>query len=255
MRLPLHEYILALVEIVALAALITRLLVSGLARLYKCLLCYVSIDLLDTVWPFLIPSRSKLYGYVYFAFQCIKLCFYALIVFELYSVLFRDLRGIAKLARRYTVLALAISILLSLLLRTALPHPHHPLVQLFYFEIPIISSLVLFMLLITVFLAYYPVPLHRNALLYAAGYAVYFFSKTTLLFLINLRLSTLLRAASTALLIVDLACIALWAIFLNHAGERRTLALGGRWSPPERRQQVLLRLRALNDSVLRARPK
>jgi hypothetical protein len=255
MKLPLHEYLLAVVEIIALASLIARLVVSGLARLYKWLLCYVIVDLLDTVWPLFIPYGSKQYGYVYFAFQCIKLCFYVLIVFELYSVLLRDLRGIAKVARRYTTIALAISILLSLLLRTALPRPHHPLVQLFYFEIPIISSLVLFMFLLTVFLAYYPVPVHRNALLYAIGYAVLFFSKTTLLFLINLRLSALLRTSSTVLLIVDLGCIALWAIFLNREGEQRAMALGRSWSPPEKRQQVLLRLREMNDSLLRARPK
>src|SRR5258706_2611721 len=99
MKLPLHEYILALVGILALAVLITRLLVSGLARVYRFFFCYLIVNLLETVLPFIIRF-SDLYGYVYMALQCLSLCFYVLIVFELYSIIFRDLKGLARLARR-----------------------------------------------------------------------------------------------------------------------------------------------------------
>jgi hypothetical protein len=254
MKLPLHEYVLSLVQIIAFVSLITRLLVSGLARRYRFFFCYLIVVLLDTVWPLCLPF-GNLYGYVYIAFDSIKTCFYVLIVFELYSVLLRDLRGIARLARRYSLVALGISVLLSLLVVTALPHQSKLLRQLFHIEIPIISSLVLFMMLIAVFLAYYPVPLHRNAIVYAVGYVVYFFSKTAILFLVNLHVSASLRPFSTAFQYLALGCIVFWAVFLSRAGERRTLSVGSRWSPPERQQQVLLRLRELNDNLLRARPK
>jgi hypothetical protein len=254
MKLPQHEYLLAMAEIVALAALIGRLLVSQLVGVYEFFFCYLIVDLLDTVWPFFVPFND-LYGRMYMASQVIRLCLYVLIVFELYSILLRDLKGIARLARRYSAFALGIAILLSLLVVTALPRQRNILRRLFYFEIPIISSLVLFMLLIAVFLTYYPVPLHRNALVYAIGYVVYFISKTTLLFMINLRLTASLRAFSTVLLYVGLGCIVFWAVSLSRAGERRMLSVGSRWSPPERQQQVLLRLREMNDSLLRARPK
>jgi hypothetical protein len=254
MKLPRHEYILALVETLALALLITRLLVSGLARFYKFFFSYLIFDLLDTLWPFVLPFND-LYGRVYMASQCIRLCFYVLIVYELSSLLLRDMKGIARLAKRYSAVALGIAILLSLLVVTALPHQRNILRKLFYVEIPIVSSLVLFMLLIAVFLAYYPVPLHRNALLYAIGYVVYFLSKTALMFMTNLHVGASLRAFSTAFLYVTLGCIAFWAIFLNRVGEQRAMALGRSWSPPEKKQQVLLRLREMNDSLLRARPK
>ncbi len=252
---PLREYILALVQVVAIASLITRLLVSGLARLYKYFFCYLIIDLLETLEPFTIPFRSVLYGWVFLAFQCIKLCFYVLIVFELYSVLLRDLKGIARLAQRYSLVALGISALLSVFVLTALPLPRSPLRKIFYVEIPIISSIVLFMLLIMAFLAYYPVPLHRNAFVYAIGYGVYFISKMTVQFIYNLHLEASGRTFSTILLYVGLGCIVFWTIFLSRAGERRMLAVGSKWSLPERQQQVLHHLRELNDSVLRARPK
>jgi hypothetical protein len=258
MKLPLHEYILALVQIGAFASLIAGLLVSGLNRRYRFFFFYLVLVLLDTVWP--VVWRSFLpygnwYGHVFVAFDCIKTCFYVLIVFELYSVLLQDLKGIAQLARRYSVVALCISVLLSLLVVTALPHQHNLLRQLFYVEMPIISSLVLFILLIAAFLAYYPVPLHRNALVYAIGYVVYFISKAAVLFIYNLHLESSGRAFSTALMYVGLGCIVFWTIFLSRAGEERTLSVGSRWSPPEKQQLVLLRLRELNDSLLRARPK
>jgi hypothetical protein len=255
MELPLHEYILTLAQIAAFATLIVLLLASGLARVYKCFFCYLAVELLETLLPFTISFRSVLYGWVYFAFECTKLCFYVLIVFELYSVLLRDLKGVARLARRYSLVALGISVLLSLLVVAALPLPRSLLRKLFYVEIPIISSLVLFILLIAGFLAYYPIPLHRNALVYAIGYVVYFLSRTALLFIYNLKLQASARGLSTGLLYGGLGCVIFWAIFLSRTGEMRTLSVGSRWSPPERQQQVLLRLRELNESLLEARPK
>ena len=255
MTLPLHEYILTLAQVAALAILVGDLVVTRLARAYPFFFCYLCVELLETLLPFTVSYRSVAYGWIYFGFECAKLCLYVVIVFELYAVLLRDLKGIARLARRYSIVALGIGVLLSLLVVTSLSLPRNPLRKLFYLEIPILSSLVLFILLIAAFLAYYPVPLHRNALVYAAGYVVYFISKTTLLFL-SLRLQQAsLRIFSPILLGVGVCCVIFWTIFLRRAGERRTVAVGSPWSPPDKQQQVLLRLRQLNDSLLRARPK
>lgn len=251
--LPLHEYILALAGSIALALLIVRLLTARLVRQYKYFFCYLAIDLLQTVAPFFIPFRATLYFYFFLATEALMLCFYVLIVFELYSVVLRDLKGIATVARWFTAAALAISIAVPLLLRSALPQPRYPIEQVFLFEIPVVSSLVVFILLLSLFLAYYPIPLHRNGLVYAAGYAVYFLSKATLLFLNNVESSTWLRACSTTASIVATLSIVFWALFLNREGERRTVIAGHRWSTAGAQVQVLERLRELNESLLRAR--
>src|SRR5258708_37937066 len=120
MKLPLHEYILAIAEIIALAALIGRLFVSRLVRVYKFFLCYLIFDLLDTVWPFFVPFND-VYGRIYVASQVIRLCLYVLIIFELYSILLRDLKDIAQMAKRYSVVALVISVMISAFVVTALP--------------------------------------------------------------------------------------------------------------------------------------
>jgi len=254
MKLPLHEYIVALVEAVALTLLICRLAYSGLIARYKWFFTYVVLDLCETLTPFLIRS-SQWYGNVFFAIQCLKLLTYVLIVFELYSILLRDLRGLAIVAKRYSSVALLVAVLLSALVVSALPHQSNPLRQLFYIEIPIISSLVLFILLIAGFIAYYPVPLHKNALVYAIGYVVFFICKVTGLFILNLHLDTSLRVFSTAFMVSSLACIIFWTIFLSGAGESGQVAVGSRWSGPAKQEQVLLRLREINTTLLRARPK
>lgn len=251
-QLPLHEYILALVGSVALALLIVRLLASGLARRYKYFFCYLAVDLLQTAAPFFIPFTNP-YFYFFLATEGLMLCLYVLIVFELYSIVLRDLKGIATVARWFTVAAVGISIVLPLLLRRALPRPRYPIEQVFLLEIPVVSSLVLFILLLTLFLAYYPIPLHQNALVYAAGYAVYFLSKAALLFLSNAGSSTWIRACSTAASIVATCSIVFWAVFLNREGEVRTIIAGHRWSSAGAQVQVLKRLHQLNESLLRAR--
>ncbi len=256
MHLPLHEYVLALLGTTVLALLIVRLFASGLARVYKYFTAYLVVDFLQTVEPFVIPFKyNKLYGYTFIALECLMVCLYAFIVLELYSVLLRDLKGIAKIAQRYTIGAVALSIVVALLLRSVLPPPTTLLEKLWYFESPVVVSLLAFILLIAGFLLYYPVPLHRNALIYSIGYAIYFVSKAALLFLHNIGDGELTRACSTAAMSISTACVVFWAVFLNRAGEKRTVAVGHSWSNVETQEQVLRRLHELNNSLLRTRGK
>lgn len=255
MNLPLHEYVLTLIECLALTVLVVRLLVSGLFRKYKFFFCYLIANLIQAGSTYVISFRTNLYGHIFLATESLMLIFYVLIVFELYSVVLRDLKGIARVAQRYTAAALAISLLIALVLRTALPHPQNIIEHFFYFESAVVLSLVLFILSITAFVVYYPVPLHNNALIYSIGYALYFLSKAALLFLNNAAAGGWMRACSTGALVISTLCIVFWAIYLNPEGERRTTVAGHRWSTAGTQEQVLKRLHELNDSLLRARDK
>jgi hypothetical protein len=256
MRLPLHEYVLALLGTTALAVLIVRLLTSGLAGIYKYFFAYLVVDFLQTVEPFVIPFQHvELYFYVFVTLECVMACLYALIVLELYSVLLRDLKGIERIAQRYTIGAIALSIVIGLWLRSTLPAPGTFLRELWYFEAPVVVSLLIFILLIAAFLLYYPIPLHRNALIYAIGYTIYFLAKAAVLFLHNTGSSAITRICSTTAMFVSTACIVFWVVFLNREGEKRTIAVGHSWSPLDTQEQVLRRLHELNDSLLRTRGK
>ena len=65
--------------------------------------------------PLLVPLESPLYRDLFVASQAFIVAFYALVVLELYSVILRDLAGIAGVARRYIKVTLAFAILVSLL--------------------------------------------------------------------------------------------------------------------------------------------
>lgn len=255
MNLPVHEQILVLIESVALAVLVLRLVVSGLARLYRFFFCFLIADLVQLTVPFVVSFQTNLYGYVFLITELLMVCFYALIIFELYSILLRELEGIAKIAQRFTIAALGMAVLIAFLLRRALPHPSGLMEEFFYLEAALVLSMVLFIFLITLFLTYYPIPLHRNALLYAIGYALYFLSKAALLFINNAASSAWLRACSTAALVVSTTCIVFWALYLNREGERRTVTVGHMWSTPKTQEQVLRRLHDINNSLSRTRAK
>lgn len=253
--LPLHETLLSLLGSAALAILIVRLLAARLVRRYKYLFCYLIVNLAQTAEPFYVPFRTNLYGWVFLATEWVSMFLYALMVFELYSILLHDLRGIARLAYRYSVLALTTAVALSFLIRALLRRPGNLMEQFYYFEFPVVLSLLFFMLLITAFLVYYPVPLHRNALVYAIGYAVRFLAKAVGFFLIVFSSSAWVRGSSTAFMAVATACYVFWAICLNAAGERRIVVVGHSWTSAAAREQVLRGLQAFNESLLRSGPK
>jgi hypothetical protein len=255
MKLPLHEYVLAIAGAAALAALLVRLLVSGLARIYRFFFCYVLVDLAQTAAPFFIPFASDVYGYVFLITEGLMICFYVLIVFELYGVVLRHLKGIARLAQRYTAVAIGIAVIAALAFRAVLPDPHGLLEVAFYFESAVVLTLAVFILLITAFVAYYPIPLARNVVIYSVGYAMYFLSKAALLFLNNAGNSTWMRACSTALLAVSTAIVLFWALFLKRDGERVTTVVGHRWGTMDAQADILKRLNDLNESLVRARGK
>src|SRR5581483_5980733 len=134
MRLPLHEYILASVGSIALACLLVRMVAARLASVYKFFFLYLFVDLIQTSAPFWLRFGSNWYGYTFLVTEGLMLCLYVLIVFELYSVVFKELKGIARMAQRFTAFALVASVAVALALRTVLPQPGNVIEVFFYFE-------------------------------------------------------------------------------------------------------------------------
>ena len=128
-------------------------------------------------------SNGHLYSHFWVTSESIIACFYALIVIELYQVVLRDLPGIASISRRYIQVTFAISIVVSLLLLPLEQHPRNFVSKFMVIDRAIVFSLVIFILLVSAFLAYFPIRLNRNVVVYSIGYAVYFLTKATALFI------------------------------------------------------------------------
>ena len=248
-RLPLEQQILLVIQSAALVALCVRLWWTKLYRTYPYFFDYLLLAVLQTAILTTIPFYSIVYRDAWLGTEALIVCFYALIVLELYSVVLRDLTGIAGVARRFIKIAIAVGIVASLSLLGFEKTPSNLTGQFLIFEHIIVSSLVVFVLLLTAFLFYYPIPLNRNVIIYTIGYAVYFLTKASGLFIRNLGVN-LDRAISTLFLVVYSACLLFWAFALSQPGEKKSMVIGHRWNRGET-DRLLAQLKAINASLAR----
>jgi hypothetical protein len=252
-QLPIEQQVLAVVQIVVLLALCSRLCWNGLHKIYPFFFSYLVLEFLQALLPVLVPLQSRLYRDLYVVSEGLIVAFYAFVVLELYSVILRDLEGIASVARRYIKITLAFAVLLSLL-PLGIEKPTSTLTgYLFIFERPILSSLIVFVLLISGFLVYYPIPLGRNVIVYLAGYALYFLTIATTAFINNLGYFWN-RQKGNIDMGVSVACLVFWLLALSREGEKKRVVVGHQWNPGDE-QRLLTQLEAINASLLRSRRK
>ncbi len=252
-QLPIEQQILLVVEIGALAILCLRMCGAGLHRVYVYFFGYLVLELAQTLIPVLVPLESQLYRDSFLVSQALITAFYALVVLELYSKVLGDLPGIAATARRYIKVTLVLAIVIAVLPLLLERSKTTALGYVLSFEQIVMSSLVVFVLLVTLFLVYYPVPLGRNVIIYSMGYVVYFLTHATVPLLMNLG-RPWTRQLSSIAMAVSVACLIFWAMGLSRQGEKKRVVVGHQWNPGDD-QRLLAQLDAINANLLRARGK
>lgn len=245
------ETSLIIVEAVASATLVLRFLLTGLHRVYRFFFLYLVLSCIQLGGQFFFQRKTTAYGAFYFLTEALIVFLYVLVTLELYSLILRDWKGIATVARRFIHVAIAISILVSLLLLGIEQTPKTFTAVFFSLERPIVSSLIIFVIFITGFLSYYPIPLNRNVISYTIGYAFYFLSKATVLLFIN-RGQYWIEILSTALLAICAACLVFWVFALTREGESKPTISGPNWNKAAE-HRVVGKLTELNESLLRSR--
>lgn len=250
MHLLLRDQLLLGLQTAGLILLSIRIWWTGLYRTYPSFFLYLLFALLQSVVLAAIPYSSSAYRYAWLATEGLIACFYALVVLELYSAVLRDLTGIARLSRRYIQGSLALAIAISIILLALEKSSTHLVAGFLLFERSVVSSLVIFVLLVTMFLAYYPVTLTRNVILYSGAYTFYFLAKATLLFLLN-RTQRPSPFTTSSLIAISTMCLLFWSFTLNKQGEAKRVVVGHRWNP-EDEARILSRLKAINESLIRA---
>jgi hypothetical protein len=250
-QLPLEQQVLEVAQIAVLLALCSKLWLSGLYKTYVFFFSFLVLEFLQVLIPVFVPLNGILYRDAYVASQALVVCCCALVVMELYSVILRNLEGISSVARRYIKITLALSITLSLLPLYIEKTPDTLTGYLFIFERPILSSLLLFVLLIAAFLVYYPVPIGRNVMVYLLGYAVYFIALAGAVFFLNNLGYYSNRWLGNLDMGFSLICPLFWLIFLNRRGEEKSVVVGHHWNPGDQ-QRLLAQLQAINATLLRS---
>ena len=248
-RLPPEQQLLVLLQAFALIILTFRLWLTGLYAVYRYFFGYLLVDIVQIALLTVVPFDSGDYRNGWLITEAVIVCFYVLIVLELYSVVLQDLAGIAAVSRRYLKVAVSLAIVASLLM-VGMERNYGKLVaHMLTMERALTFSLVLFLLLMMLFLVYYPVPLKKNVIAYSIGYVAYFLTKATSIFIHNLGyywnrvLSDTFIAASTA-------CFLFWCFALTRRGETKTAVIGHQWNAADE-ERLVHELKAINASLLR----
>jgi hypothetical protein len=261
---------LSWVTIAGYVVLYLRIRHQELHRVYRVFAAYVlcraarSIGLatLPRIWYALLhrpyfPFANNVYAWLWALTEPLVWIMQVLVVLELYSLVLRNHKGIASFGRWAVLAGLTIAILLSsVTLPAELSHSAEKYTALRCYSLinrGLDASLVIFLLIITAFLAWFPVPLSRNVVLYSMVYALYFIVGTLLALANNLGGPATWQAVSLAITGLDLVCLGIWIAFLNRAGEAKTVVLHHTWT--EQHEELLVRqLAAINASLMRSAP-
>jgi len=249
-RFPSEQQFLLALQAAAVVGLCVRFFWTGLYRIYVYFFIYLLLLIAQAIVLSSVPFHTNAYRDAFLVTEGLIACSYSLVVLELYSIVLRDLAGIASASRRYIKITLALAIGFSALLLVFEKTPGSTVARFLIFERVAVSSLVVFVILISVFLLYYPIHLSRNAVVYSIGYAFYFLIKAAALFISNVD-NRWLRQFDTLRIVAATACLLFWTFALSRRGESGAITLGHHWKP-EDEERVLSRLQAINASLLRA---
>jgi hypothetical protein len=195
------------------------------------------------------------YGYAWVATAPLFWLAYILVVLELYSLVLRDYPGIASLGRWVLIAGLVVSVGLSgLSLKIDLSNAGELYRLILYttsIERGVMTSLAIFLLVIALFLMWFPVPLSRNVMMHSMVCALYFLGSTMGLLVRNVTGHGVTMAVNVAMSALDLTCLVLWAVLLTRAGEASTRLIRNNWRP-EQQERLLEQLSSVNAVLLRA---
>lgn len=234
-------------NVAATSALAYRLLRNELYRSYPFLFAYLLADAMQSAGGMLLVGRPE-YAYFYLTTQLPKIALEACVVFELYRVALKQTPALARFASNAVLYVLGTACVaagLFALIDSAVPPGGSPILhRMNRLEHTADLVLLFFLLTISAFLAWFPVRVTRNGVLYTAGFVVYFLARALGLLLTNLWPQW--RAdADIAMFTVTLVCLCVWLAALGKGGEFTTVLTGHR-RDPDAMQELTRQLQAIN---------
>jgi hypothetical protein len=216
----LHSlWILNLLGALALALNLAR---NGLYRTYQFLFAYLLADVAQDVALMVLPSHSNAYGYTYAFTQPIKTVLAVLVVLELYQVALAQRPALARFGRNTVGCLLAGAAAAALcfsFVDASIPTGGSLILHVLNtVERTMDLGMMVFLVVISLFIAWFPVRVTRNGALYIGGLLVYFLARATGLLLTNL-VPPWRERCDLAMLSVSLACLVVWVFALREAGE------------------------------------
>jgi hypothetical protein len=241
-------------SVAAIAALMLKLRVSGLSATYRYLFIYLAVHLFETTILLLDTAYGKLYRYSYVAGQGLKTALAILVVLELNRLALAEQPALARFGQRtvgFVFAAAAALAVCGLVLDSSVPPGQTRIVHNFLtFERTMNVCVLIFLMLISFFMVWFPVRLKKNVALYIGGFAIYSLARSSGLLLINVLPVRYTVSLGTAMLVVRIGCLLTWFFALRPEGEETTTVLGHRWSPAAA-GRLTDQLESINTSLAR----
>ena len=248
------ERALFYLNFIAQLVLLYRLLQTRLYRTYSSLFLYWLVQTLPSVALMAIPIHSHPYVYVYWGAQTINVFMAVFVVQDVFRIALREHPAVASFARRTVLAAMAAAAIVALsgiTLDSAVLAGRSRAIHLFAtFERSMNFVVLLFLLLISVLLLWFPIKVRRNIVVYISGFVLFSASRSFGLLLANLLPPSETRLVSTVLLGLTFVCLMIWITGIRPEGERVTATPGYRRNP-ETMQRLSHQLDSINAALTR----
>lgn len=235
-------------NLVATVALALNLVRTGLVSVYRFLFVYLAADVAQTIPLMLLRSHRKSYSWTYVHTQPVKVVLAIFVILELYRVALAQRPALARFGRDavgYILAAAAVGALALLMLDSSVP-PGQPKVLhlLFSFERTMDEWMLLFLIVIRVFMTWFPVRMTRNGAIYVAAFAIYFLARAAGLLLVNV-VPDFSGRFDVLMLSISFVCLLAWLFALRREGEQITVVTSPR-RDPARIRHLTQQLDAMN---------
>ena len=250
------EVVLAYAVPCAQGLLLLKIVGSRLFRPYRWFTAFLATELAQFGASLLFKVNTNAYGWVWVLTEPLLWVLHILIVLELYQRVLSGYKGISTLGRWVFMVAVVVAVTAALAtLSPDLSNPSQKFRIILYYSVlkrAIFSSVAIFLLFITGFLVWYPIPLNRNVVIFAMVYAPYFLGNAAALLVRNVAGPDVTRAVSTAMLAIECACMFAWLVFLNRKGEARKVVMGHQWKAGDD-ERLVAQLNAVNRVLTRSK--
>jgi len=247
------ERTLFYLNIVAELVLLWRLVHTKLYRTYSPLFCYWAAQVVESAALMAFPLASRSYAYVYWGAQTINMLMAVFVVLDSCRIALLEHRAVASFARRTVLAVMAIAAAVALsgirLDLTILPGQYLDVHRFFTFERSMNFLTLLFLLIVSALLLWFPIRVRRNIVVYISGFVLFSASRSFGVLLYNLHPRDG-RLISTVLLGLTLLCLLIWIVGIEPEGELVTATPGYRRNP-ETMQRLSHQLDSINAALTR----
>jgi hypothetical protein len=213
--------------------LLVRLRFSGLARVYRWFWWYLLVSFAEAAVRIPMQHRDTLSANVYMTAQFAGVVISVFLVMELYRLALAAHPAIARFGQQmvgYLLGAACLAAGASLLVLPILG-PGRSMVLYYFlaFERTADSAVLLFLLLASAFMLWFPVRISQNVAVFIGGFVTYFVTHWAALLAVGMR-NAWVDGLNVGMLALSLVCLIGWTVLLRPQGEATPVVTGRRWN-------------------------